>query len=79
MSDLLSVSTAARELSEQLGWDVSPRCITLLFYYRDLADDRAPVVSGRRVIERDLLPDIARALRRRGWTGRHRSGVADVQ
>ena len=68
--NFLSVSTAARELAEQLGWEVSPRDITLLFYYRDIPDDKAPVIAGRRVIERDLLPDIARALRRRGWLRR---------
>ena len=73
--NLLSVSTAARELTEQLGWEVSPRDITLVFYYRDVSDKKAPVIAGRRVIERELLPEIARALRRRGWLRRRKEAT----
>jgi len=62
----LTASTAARELQRQLGWEVSPRDISLLFYSRELPDERAPVVGGRRIIDRELLPEIANALRRKG-------------
>ena len=63
MRDLLSVSDAARELSAQLGQAVRPRDITLLFYHRVLPDDLAPIVSGRRLIDNNHLPEIARVLR----------------
>lgn len=71
MSDgQLSVSDAARALTEETGQQIRPRDITLLFYYRELRDDLAPIVAGRRIIDRRLLPEIARALRRRGWVRR---------
>ena len=74
MGEILTASAAARELSGQLGQEVRPRDISLLFYFRELRDDLAPIVGGRRMIDRALLPEIARALRRRGWL-RRRQGV----
>ncbi|MGA2059947.1 MAG: hypothetical protein ABSG67_05655 [Thermoguttaceae bacterium] len=65
--EYLTPSTAAEELEKQLGWIVNPRHITLVFYYRDVPGDRAPVIGGRRIIHRDLLPAIANALRKHGW------------
>ncbi len=65
--EYLTATTAAAELEKQLGWLVSPRHVTMLFYLRDISSDRAPIVGGRRLIARDLLPIIANALRRRGW------------
>lgn len=59
MTHLLSVSDAARELN------VRPRDISDLFYQRVLDDERCPVLSHRRVIPRDYLPDIQQALRLR--------------
>ena len=66
-TDHLTASGIAREIESQLGWEVSPRDITQLFYNRDLPDDRAPIVAGRRMIPVSLIADIANALRRRGW------------
>ena len=68
--DILSVSEVARRLTEQLGREIRPRAVTMIFYHRLLSDDLAPVVSGRRMIHIDLLCDIARVLRRKGWIGR---------
>jgi len=72
MSETLSVSQAARRLSEELGRDIRPRDISLLFYHRELRDDLAPIVNGRRAIQPVLLPEIVRGLRRHGWLRRTR-------
>jgi len=56
----LTVSDAARELGAK------PRDISDLFYKRLLRDDLAPIISGRRVIQRPLLNVIAMELRRAG-------------
>ena len=66
MSDPMTVSDVARELSGRLGMDVGPRDITDLFYKRLLRDDLCPVVGGRRLIPRDYLPEILDVLRARG-------------
>jgi hypothetical protein len=66
-TDHLTASGIAREIENQLGWEVSPRDITQLFYNRDIPDDQAPIVSGRRMIPVSLIADIANALRSRGW------------
>lgn len=66
-ADVLSVSDAARELSQELREEVRPRDISRLFYERDLRDDLCPIVSGRRVIRRDYLSMVVMAMRRRGW------------
>jgi hypothetical protein len=70
--EYLTASGAAREIERQLGREVSPREITLLFYYRDIADDQAPIMAGRRMIPRSLLPTVANALLRRGWLRQRR-------
>lgn len=66
MNDLLTVGTAARELSAVLGLDVSPRLLTELFYRGELSDRRCPVIGGRRVIPRDYMDTIVSVLRRSG-------------
>lgn len=66
MTNVLSASDAAREISRRVGEEVRPRDITLLFYDRALPDNAAPVISGRRVIPESLLSDIVAALRARG-------------
>ncbi len=60
MSELLGVSGAARRLGAR------PADITKLFYDRELRDDICPIVSGKRVIPAEYLPEILAALRRRG-------------
>lgn len=62
----LSISDAARELTDGYGQIVLPRTISDLFYARALEDDRCPVVAKRRVIPRDYLPKIIAELQRRG-------------
>lgn len=56
----ISVSEAARQIG------VAPRCISDLFYSRQLRDDLNPVVAGRRMIRTDYLDMIRAALRRAG-------------
>ena len=56
----LTVSEAAREL------EARPRDISQLFYQRKLRDDLAPIVGGRRMIDRSLLDVIRMELRRAG-------------
>lgn len=63
MSESLTVSGAARELSQRLGVVIRPRDITNLFYNRRLDDDLCPIVAGRRLIARETLRVIEHALR----------------
>jgi hypothetical protein len=62
----ISVSEAARRLSVQLGREIAPREITLLFYNRRIPDASAPIRHGRRRIEPPLLSTIADVLRADG-------------
>jgi hypothetical protein len=66
MSANLTVSDAARELSDELGHVVRPRDISDLFYRRLLEDRHCPILGGRRLIPRDYLPAIVVALQGRG-------------
>ena len=66
MTDLLTVSGVARDLSGTLGLDVGPRDISDLFYKRLLRDDLCPIVGGRRLIPKGYLPEILDVLRARG-------------
>ena len=61
----ITVSEAARSISEKLGVVIRPRDISLLFYERQLRDDLCPIVGGRRLIPPDYLPQIESALHRR--------------
>ena len=67
MSDLLTVSDAARELSDRLATVVRPRDISTLFYQRELRDDLCRILGGRRLIPSSYLPMVEMALRRHGW------------
>jgi hypothetical protein len=58
----VNVSEAARELGAR------PQDISELFYKRRLRDDLAPIVGGRRLIDRTLLPVIRMQLKRAGKT-----------
>lgn len=58
--NLLSVSEAARRLGAK------PKDISDLFYNRQLRDDIAPIVAGRRVIPEGYVHVIGDALRRNG-------------
>ncbi len=66
MSELMSVSDAARALEEELGVPIAPRIISDLFYQRKLRDEACPLIGGRRLIPESYLPAIATALRRLG-------------
>ena len=66
MDEHRTASDIARELSDRLGAVVRPRDISDLFYRRELADQACPIVGGRRLIPRSLLPAIERLLRQRG-------------
>lgn len=56
----LSVSEAARRLG------ANPKCISDLFYRRELRDDLCPIVAGRRLIPETYLNTIRSALERHG-------------
>ena len=45
----------------------SPKAVSDLFWMGDLDLEKCPVVSGRRLIPIDYLPEIRQALKRRGW------------
>ena len=62
MDRLLSVSEAALELSELLGWEVTPRRLTALFYDRRLPSDLITIIGGRRLIRQVHLNNIAQKL-----------------
>ena len=62
MEKRLGVSDAARQLTIDVGREIRPRDITLLFYDRVLPDHLAPIKNGRRRIDRSLLPIIAEVL-----------------
>lgn len=59
-TDFLNISTAARELG------VSPNLLSVSFHRGALPERFAPLVAGRRLIERSDLPEIRRLLMRRG-------------
>ena len=82
MSETLSVSQAARRLSEELGRDIRPRDISLLFYHRELRDDLAPIVNHcldafgpERVMFGGDWPVVRRAATYRQWVEALRSIV----
>ena len=56
--------TTISELARRLG--CRPRDISDLFYGRALDDSRCPIVSGRRLIPSDYVPDVKRVLAERG-------------
>jgi hypothetical protein len=60
---VLTVSEVARSLG------VAPYRISELFYRRILNDTVCPVVSGRRLIPVEYLPEIEAEFRRRGLMG----------
>ena len=66
MSEHTTVGSLARELGERAGKDVPPRIISDLFYKRILSDKRCPILAGRRIIPRDYVPEVERALLVRG-------------
>ncbi len=75
MCQLYSVSIVARKLCNEWGIKVRPRTISDLFYARELDDDRCPIVGGRRLIDDEYLPEIARLLRRKGWISQSREAT----
>ena len=56
--------SAVGQVADYLG--VRPQLITELFYRRQVNPKTAPVVAGRRLIPKELIPVIAMQLRRRG-------------
>ena len=66
MTEFLTVSDIAREVEQTYGLEVSPKIISDLLYQRKVDVHSCPVVAGRRLVPRGLLPAILRALRERG-------------
>jgi hypothetical protein len=59
----MSVFTVS-QVARRFG--VAPYTLSTLFYKRALNDELCPVVSGRRIIPAEYLPEIEAELRRRG-------------
>jgi hypothetical protein len=72
----LTVSDAARALSERLDPIVRPRDVSSLFYHRELRDDLCPIIGGRRLIPADYLPLIEMALRHHGYKPKRETETA---
>jgi hypothetical protein len=66
MSEQLTVTDAASQLSALVGVTVRPRDISHLLYKRVLDVTRCPLVGDRRMIPRDYLPTVLVVLRMRG-------------
>lgn len=66
MVSAVSVSEAARRISDNVGFTVAPRAISDAFYKRFLDDERCPIIGGRRIVPVDYLPEIEAKLRERG-------------
>lgn len=67
---LLTVSEAARELELRHNCPVRPRDISMILYDRRIDDKLCPIIAGRRMIDRDVLPRIEDALVARGAISR---------
>jgi hypothetical protein len=66
MAEFLCVSEVSREAEQQLGIPVSPKAVSDLLYQRRVDVRRCPMLGGRRLVPRDLLPEVIRILRERG-------------
>jgi hypothetical protein len=58
--EYFSVAQAARAIGAR------PQDVSAAFYKQQLRDDLAPIVGGRRLIHRSLLPVLIMVLRRNG-------------
>jgi hypothetical protein len=56
--------------------NVPPRLISDLFYSRRLEDARCPIVSGRRLVPSDYVPEVERVIREAGGTARRMPKLA---
>jgi hypothetical protein len=65
MTETEFTTVGVRDLAGR-GSSVRPRDITDLFYGGLLPADRCPVLAGRRLIPRDLVPLVEARLRERG-------------
>lgn len=73
MFDFVTVGEAATQLASGAGQKINPRRISQALYTGAVDTDRCPVVAGRRLIPRDMLPALGEAIatragRRRGVT-----------
>lgn len=66
MTEQLTATDAAIELSLQTGVTIRPRDISDLLYKRVLDVGRCPIVGDRRMIPRDYLPTVLEVLQSRG-------------
>ncbi|QOV89758.1 hypothetical protein [Humisphaera borealis] len=61
----LTVSEAARTVSDIVGSEVAPKVLSDMLYRRELDDRVCPVHAGRRMIPRHYLDVIAQKVRQR--------------
>jgi hypothetical protein len=66
MPEYLTSSMISREVEELFGVEVPPKVISDLLYQRRVDIRNCPVIGGRRLVPRGLMPDVLRALRARG-------------
>lgn len=66
MTELLTVSGAAREIGRRRRCVVRPRDVSTLLYDRAIDDALCPIIAGHRMIAPDILPLIEQALIDRG-------------
>jgi hypothetical protein len=74
----LTVSQVAQRASEALNRQILPRDVTAMLYHRRVDVDRAPIVSGRRLIDPSLVPTIVALLANPRTPGRPRRPAATV-
>lgn len=65
-TELLTVSSAAREIEHRRNCRVRPRDISNLLYDRRIDDRLCPIIAGHRMIAPEVLPLIEKALIERG-------------
>jgi hypothetical protein len=66
MSEYVTVSDISREVKQEHGVAVPPKTLSDLLYQRKVDVHACPVVAGRRLVPRGLVPAIIRALQERG-------------
>jgi hypothetical protein len=60
-TDSIGITDAAREIG------ISPNTLSVSFHRGSLPERLAPLIAGRRVIDRDDIPELRKLLIRRGY------------
>lgn len=65
MSRHLMVSGVAAEVERQVGVPIPPRIISDIIYQRKVDVRDCPIIAGRRLVPRSLIPEFVRVIQRR--------------